>query len=256
LYSEELAAEDHRRLTAILDRYGPRNGLEKARIDLLSGAAAVLGNRPEEGMRTLRQLIGEIRTGEAPWGQEHLPWYYLGRGQEKAGRNEDSRRSYLKALDLVPNHLPSIRRLAALRSEGVALLARLQPAVNLEIPFGGGITLLGYSLERSAPEHPRGGSSITLFWQFTERTETRYKPMIRIGGYSGNPVFSNRSVIVKDTMPYPHEAPKSGEVVTETYQLPTNSMPGLYLKAALMVAGSSQSLYHDLGNGFIALALK
>lgn len=256
LYNEELATDDVRRLRAIIDLQIPRNGQEKIRKEFVAGAAEVLNGRPEEGIRILQQLSKGIPAGEMLWGQWHLLWYYLGRGQEKVGKKDEAISSYLKAADLVPNHIPSLRRLAALRSGSFANLARLEPAVKLDIPFDGRITLLGYSLERSNMDPRVGTASITLFWQFTERMEARFKPMIRIGGFNGNQIFANRNVVMKGMLPYQTDAPKSGEVVTESYSFPSNQLLGTYLKVAFMAPGSTQSLYNDLDNGFIALALK
>ncbi|HWR97019.1 MAG TPA: O-antigen ligase family protein [Candidatus Methanoperedens sp.] len=256
LYGEDLGAAELRRLTAALDGYNARSGPDQARVDFLRGAAHVLGGRPEEGLRTLRQLIGEVRPADTPWGQTHLPWYYMGRGQEELGRVEDAVRSYRTAVDLVPGHLPSLRRLAALRKDGVARLARIEPGVKLNASFGGRLALLGYTLARPASRPPRDEASLTLHWQLTERLEARYRPMVRLGEPSGAPVFGNGNAITKDGLPYPLEAPRSGEVVTETYSFPASLLSGHLLKVALMVPGTAQSLSHDVGGGFLLVALE
>lgn len=256
LFNEELAAADLQRLAGILERYVPRSEPEKAGKIFIGGAAAVLAGRPEEGVRVLERLAADLRTAEMPWGQGHLIWYYLGNGQEKVGKKQAAISSYQQALELVPNHLPSLLRLAALGTGDSGDLARLAPEVDLDVPFGGRITLLGYSLKRAASGPGGGSATITLFWQFTERTETRYKPLVRIGAFNSPPIFANRNAILKGSVPYRTDAPKSGEVVTESYPLPSSLAPYMYLRAAMQIPGSPLSLYHDLGNGAITAALK
>ncbi|MFH1731257.1 MAG: O-antigen ligase family protein [Planctomycetota bacterium] len=196
-------------------------------IMLQSGVADTVGS-PASAMLRLEKLAAELARGERAWRQQHLTWYYLGRGHESRGDDELAREMYSKAVGVTPTHrrsLAALLRLAKKKGdaqaaeEHAARLARITPMHPCTVTFSGRIRLLGYSItpadaEKGAPP------AIRYYWEFLEPLPGGYHARTYFLEHQWRIFCEDRRVIAPAVGPYPAELARCGEVVVETRPLP------------------------------------
>jgi O-antigen ligase/tetratricopeptide (TPR) repeat protein len=249
LHNDGLSEEDARRAATILAGEEAATEAERVKSAFLAGALDLLSGRAKEAVGKLKKLAG-ANKGPSRWRQGHLVWYYLGLGYERAGERDEAAEAYGRALGLVDSHRPSLLRLSSLQKKAAAALKKFEPERVLNINFGGRVILLGYTAREA---DKRGSVSIRYYWQFIDRMDPEYWPLLHFGGIDGEPTFEHSHRITAAGREYPVDFPRSGEVVVEDYTLPRDPMTEPFLRAAIWM---TELLYHDGGRGFVVASLR
>lgn len=235
IHNGSLTGDEVARLERILDGEGAGSPLEKIEADFLRGAALVKSGDAARGGEILEGLTAAGGEDLGLWRQEHLVWHYLGLAWEGKGEREKARRSFRRAVEIVPGHLSSLLRLAALGDPLSRRLDDLEPKTWLNLDFGGRILMLGYTLKRD---------EILYHWQFTDRLEPDSWALLHYGDARGTPSYTHNHRIRQGGRVYPADFPRSGEVVVERFPLKEGRVQYPYLTVGIYAKGG---LLHDGG---------
>jgi O-antigen ligase/tetratricopeptide (TPR) repeat protein len=267
----ELSPDTYEQALRLLDGHSLRGPYDTVTGAFIRGAGAILAGRPEEGISTLETLATNNEEA-ATWRQKHLIWFYLGLGLEQTERITEARIAYMRALEIVPAHRPSLLRLVGLTPSDSdhyrERLASLTPEVLCEVNFGGKLVFLGYSLSKRKHPINVGGLAIeredwfiTYYWQFTDRMYPGYHPAVHFCDEQWNILFQDDHRIVAEGNPYPADFARNGEVVVERRLLRGDPEAATYLRVAVRTDSPprylEKNLVHDLGQaGPVQLALE
>lgn len=230
---------------AVLDEMNPTRSQERFLVDFIRAAVQILSGKNEEGIRKLEILIKRSTNEIISWDLKHLISFYHGLALERSGRTEEAKKSYLDVLGEVPTHLETLRRLAALDGDipapsfptalpgtpepvaGSGLpvsecLNQLQPDVPVGINFGGKIVLLGYSLDRKPLASGGETWEITYFWEFLDRIQEGYQPVVYFRDTNWKVLFQDNHRIREGNEIYPVEYPRCGAIVLDRRTLTQN----------------------------------
>ena len=243
--NEALTAESLDRARAIIELINPKTDSDKIAAEFILGAGAILAGRAEEGVAKLRLLASRNDEAAGIWRQRHLVWYYLGLGYERLGEKRQAAEAYRRVTDIVPTHLQALLRLRDIGDGDDSIsqqIAALTPDVQLNVNFGGRITLLGYSLSQEKVPLRVAGITLeqdawfmTYYWQIHERMYPDYHPSVHFCDENWQTLFRGDHRIRGSKTAYPLEFPRCGEVVA--YKQPIPDPTGArYLRIAIATA--------------------
>ncbi|NIA06551.1 MAG: hypothetical protein GWP14_02760 [Actinobacteria bacterium] len=215
MYSPSLSSQQYQRVSKIASGLRPDDETSRLELDFILAAAQYLSGHHEQAIESLVSLTKLDKNVRHAWGQEHLIWYFLGRSQQAVGKPQQAVRSYVRALKIVPTHLPSLKALHDLQDDKASqMLSLLTPANPCNIDFGGKVRLLGYTI---LPESEDADLPwrVRYFWQFQDRVLSDCRVEINFCNAQGRSVFSDVHQIRDDTGPYYMPAARWGQVVVE-----------------------------------------
>jgi O-antigen ligase/tetratricopeptide (TPR) repeat protein len=231
---------------ALLDRLPKRNDAEEVEADFVRGAAALLSGRTQEAGDRLEAVTRRIADERSDWRQRHLPAYYLGLAYEAEGRADLASQAYRQALEELPRHLPSLRRLQALgcATDVPDELRDMPGFARCNVFFGGKLRLLGYRIENARLENDEIEAStrqpvLTCYWEFMDRMDESCRPEIQVCDRNWRTLFqSEQTLALPNGARYPVDYSRAGELVVSTVPLRNLAWEARYLRLSVHGASS------------------
>jgi len=116
-----------------------------------------------------------------------------------------------KTLEIIPTHGGALDRLAALGEDVAAVRQTLTPQTRCDVNFGGKVRLLGFTCANGPPS-----SSITLIWEFVDRMDSSFHPVVQLLDDSMALLSRNDFRFQDRGMVYQVDYPALGQVVAQT----------------------------------------
>lgn|GEM_PF-487009 len=275
LHNEEITSDIADSVTDKLAQFKPHASWDSEKAAFIEGAVNVLAGRLEKGLSQLRELAIRLEAPAGtesglPWPQQHLVWYYYGKGLERAGKNPEAVEAYAKVIESTPTHLDALRRLFELdgtrtihlpewtRSHlGLSaeisvttLIEKLRPQVATNICFGGKVVLLGYTVSTAGDDEAEKSWPITYFWQFLEHVSEEYQPTVFFRSDDEKLMFQDHHRFLDGMELRSYGSPACGSVVVDRRKLTQNPGKAYYMTIGIQSsAPSSRSpLKTDCGN--------
>ena len=215
IHNRELSGEQYDRFGKIAAGISPKTETSRVELDFILSAADYSAGRYEQAIKNLSRLAREAKKVKQRWGDEHLIWYFLGKSQEATGQSAQAAGSYKKALEIVPNHLPSLEALQESGDKRASeVLSELTPENRCNIDFGGKVRLLGYTLLREGEDNASPWR-VRYFWEFQDKVLADCWTEINFCNAQGRYVFNDGHQIQQQGKPYYMPSARWGEVVVE-----------------------------------------
>jgi len=236
----------------VLARIEPYSESERRHHALVGGGLSVLNGEKDEGIALLEE---SLQSDGADWKNEHLTWYFLGRGYEARGQLNEARDAYRKVIEKVPTHRGACERLSKLDAD-FGSAGVVEPEQVTDIDFGGKASLYGYRIDAEAGGDDGESESmgVTLCWELSDTMAESCHIRLQLLDEDMEPLASHHSTIsAMKAKLQANPVCYSGQIVEERVDLAGLNGSVEYLRIRIQPP-SSNLLLAD--NGEMATRLK